>query len=335
MPAPVPGFDGAPACAAPPPAEPVQPAGPPVKPYNNSFSCFHDYDVDYCHAITQPSVVSVDFIWLWPTYTSNDVAFKTNAAIPGVGGPGEVDFNRTALFTPRVNLVLFPWDELGISGSWFFLHPSDQTIQFTNANPQVSITTPSLPLGGPSVTPAGFPNHMTIQNSFRLQVADLDVDGGICCGDAMGYVGVGVKYASISHGYNAATTLDGGTDLRGVAFGNNYTGVGPEICMNLTWPANSALQFFGKASGALLMGNRNEKLFVDETTSFERTNTSFIFMPAAEAEAGISLQVLTWQVHPVLKVSAIAQYWSQGGNSTDPQAGLFLWGVAATAGIEF
>jgi hypothetical protein len=389
---PPPGGPG-PACDPPPPQ-----SGPTTPPYNNAFACFYDYAVDVQSGCTPPSYVAVDLLVLRTAFNKNDQAFSTNGHFGGSGGPGDVNFsNSDWTFAPRVTLQIFPFDEWGIGASWYQFTPSDQRYNLANSNPNVTVTSARLPIGPRITSPqdfstissltgspftssvaAGSPDNLVFDNSFSMQVADLELLRFYQCGGAYGTIGFGARYAYISHSYSASrvnnanlsgtlgsfdpfdddgdAAFNGAKDFNQVFYGYNYSGIGPLLSVDMTWPMNSPLQIFGKVSGSVLMGSRRESVYnsFQQTVSLSdpddspepqqtfgssglthSTSYAFIFMPVAEAEVGVSLQLLAYRVHPILKVSGVAQYWYDGGNSTDPNAALFMFGVNATAGIEF
>src|SRR6185369_1709766 len=64
------------------------------------------------------SNVSFEGFTLRRRYSTPDIAFTTNVAIPGVGGPGEVDYSRPNQTMPGLNAHLFLTEEWGIGGSF-------------------------------------------------------------------------------------------------------------------------------------------------------------------------------------------------------------------------
>jgi hypothetical protein len=269
----------------------------------------------------------VDFLTLTPLYTRSDVAFKDSAK----GATSEVDFEGRYHVAPRIDLEIMPFDEWGISASWYLYDPPSQGTSFAESPTNVAY----------------------LQSQFNMQVADLELRRTLAIGDVSGNLGLGVQYLYFSHSYHVDRNASP-ADYDNLAYGYNFGGVGPIFSMEFVWPSNCPLQFFAKMNCALEMGTREERLFVNSSAEglandlnkvpvitsstapvSQTSQHSFLFLPTAEVEAGASLRAYWWDMHPVIKVSGIAQYWTSGGNSTNPISGLFLYGVSATVGVEF
>ena len=154
-----------------------------------------------------------------------------------------------------------------------------------------------------------------------------------------------------------ASRFDDGPDFDHFFYGYHYEGVGPKLALEGTWPPTGAVQFFAKVGGAVAFGGRKEVTTVSSTQngafhdhdgaeafadlvfsrslSFRAEHNTFVAIPMAEAEAGVSYAPTDWAVKPLIKVSIIAQYYDGGGSDLDPNAGIFLYGVNATAALQF
>lgn len=144
-------------------------------------------------------------------------------------------------------------------------------------------------------------------------------------------------------------------DRESLTFAHTFGGTGPKLGFDLGAPISSFARLYGRANGSVLMGNRKQVVFYDalqQVTITDRdqappgnlfyTRTvlpqrvalrnDFTVVPLGEAEAGLEI-VFGGRLFPVLKVGAFGQAWINGGNATNPNANLFLYGVNASLGF--
>jgi hypothetical protein len=144
----------------------------------------------------------------------------------------------------------------------------------------------------------------------------------------------------------------------------HFRGFGPKLGLGGAYPAAAPLQVYARAAGMLVMGQREESVtifsdqqgvFAGGATAAERAQfanggrliftrslnvtvgrSKFVTMPGGELEAGVTLHLgYGGTFDPVLRLGGIVQYWSQGGNSTNPNAGLLLFGGMGSVGLAF
>jgi hypothetical protein len=384
-----------------------------------------------------PSYVAVDFLYLKTHFSQQDLAL--NLKTPS--GSTNIYFEQPGYeFAPRLTIRIQPWDEFGISGSWFqfqtfnrglgafngsgantitsapfpyvpgtvtstitggapFGLPSTVTVPFNNfvqspARFYFLPLLPTVPINGSPATighfeyignaQAGFPDVLSFNTKFAFQTADLKFDRTWEVGDFRGTIGLGLQYLYFAHAYSAsrvnaggplatnydpfdsdrdldsvdpASRFDNGPDYDFFDYGYHFTGVGPKIAFEATWPPKGPLQFYAKAGGAVALGGRKETLTINsvqngafhdhdgaedfEDLAFSRTlnahivHNTFAAVPIAEAEAGVSYRFTDWYFKPFLQAAIIAQYYGGGGADLNPNATIFLYGVSATAGFEF
>ncbi len=143
-------------------------------------------------------------------------------------------------------------------------------------------------------------------------------------------------------------------------YGHNFGGVGPKFSLELGQDMGIAGRLFSKFHGSVLFGNREEVAFLtgqqraivsdidrnvvsdlifDQTvgsnTQAVYQNDSFTVIPVGEVEAGIEFRLGMGKFIPLVRLSGFAQAWINGGNATNPNANLYLYGANATVGIGF
>jgi hypothetical protein len=171
----------------------------------------------------------------------------------------------------------------------------------------------------------------------------------------------GLNAFTIPNGYDpfdddADATYQDLHDYKQIYYSTVFTGVGPSISFHMECPKETCFQFYIDTKAAAILGTRKETLYVNsrQTATFAETDelplpftefdnnlvshhssTLFACVPVAEVEAGISIRTGNGGLRPVVKVAGIAQYWWDAGNSTDPTANLFMYGVDASVGFQF
>jgi hypothetical protein len=152
---------------------------------------------------------------------------------------------------------------------------------------------------------AGFPDVMSFHSSFQMETADFFLSRSVELGHALGSVGFGLQYASITHTYQVDRVNSGGAlatrydpqdgdhdltpidplsefvdgpDFDHLRYENRYIGLGPKTNFTLNFPPTGSLQFFTKGGTALILGNRRETLAINSVQ-----NGTFV---NADARAG-------------------------------------------------
>src|SRR5262245_8722590 len=109
-------------------------------------------DYEPCEDVCKPvGSIFVDFLMLRRVTTQPDVAFTSNYVVPGVGGPGDVTFNRPNDLVPRFNLNVYLSDDWSINGSFYRLPSFRQVIGVTNTLESQQLLSAAIPFGPATV----------------------------------------------------------------------------------------------------------------------------------------------------------------------------------------
>ncbi|MGF1583620.1 MAG: hypothetical protein ACFCD0_30245 [Gemmataceae bacterium] len=166
-------------------------------------------------------------------------------------------------------------------------------------------------------------------------------------------------------GYDPFVNLDDDAQLNlaidrdEIFYGHNFGGVGPKFSVELGQDMGVVGRVFSKLHGTVLFGNRSEVAYlngqqqgiisdIDRNIPSDITynqniggpgaafeNNTFSVIPVGEVEAGVEFRLGIGKIIPLVRVAGFAQAWINGGNATNPNANLYLYGVNATVGFGF
>lgn len=145
-------------------------------------------------------------------------------------------------------------------------------------------------------------------------------------------------------------------DSEQLIYQHTFGGTGPKFSFELGKEITSFARLYSKWNGAILFGNRKETatyqarqqvqifdternppadIFYTQTIDPQTTvRNSFTVMPVGEVEAGIEI-AFGGRLFPVFKCGAFGQAWLGGGNATNPNANLLIYGINASLGLGF
>lgn len=156
--------------------------------------------------------------------------------------------------------------------------------------------------------------------------------------------------------------INSNQDRETVTYGHNFGGVGPKLSFEIGTEVTHWARLYAKANGSVLMGCRKETayyealqavnvtdvnlqggqqqsdLFYTRTVSPQvaASRNTFTVIPLTEVEAGVECAMgVGGKIFPVVRAGFFGQCWFNGGNATNPNANLFIYGFNASFGIGF
>jgi len=149
-------------------------------------------------------------------------------------------------------------------------------------------------------------------------------------------------------------------DSEYVNYGSTFGGAGPKFSLDIGTEISRFARLYAKGNASVLMGNRKEIAFYKAAQRVTITDVNlqlgqqqsdifynqifapqivaerniFTVIPVGEAEIGIEI-AMGGRLSPVFRAGAFGQAWINGGNPTNPNANLFIYGLNATLGIGF
>src|SRR5262249_36021939 len=139
---------------------------------------------------------------------------------------------------------------------------------------------------------------------------------------------VGIRYAHIAQGYNAAVVNANGSLGATILSGNNFNGAGPTAALETRRRlGTTGLFLYAKARGSVLFGTARksavEKPFAAAEAEEAQSRTHST-IPEGELEFGAGFQRATGIGNLFVKFGLVGQGWITAGNASDSSGSGFL-----------
>jgi Legionella pneumophila major outer membrane protein precursor len=294
--------------------------------------------------------------FLMPIFNTR-IAYNTTAG----GATTTTDFNHILDVGASGYVGYVGHTGWGVRAGFFHINGAT-SVNVSNADPTVTIPTPTGPLGIVSPSPALLNGIGVDQFKFTQRIAadiaDLEVVKEASCLDSTFLFTFGGRYARFVQSYSATRTNPGGSnggvttavDREDLDVSSYFQGWGPTASVDFVHPlGRCGLSVYGTVRGSFLWGTdrfaQNSHLtnttvpaggaavFTDTANSVASYETRYV--TGVEAEGGLQYGCRVGCCYVFMRAGATYQRWWDVGNPSTSSGSLSFIGGTARLGISY
>ena len=295
--------------------------------------------------------------FLMPIFNTRTAYNTTTAG----GATTTTDFNHIVDVGASGYVGYVCHDGWGVRAGFFHINGAT-SVNVSNGDPTVTISTPTGPLGIVSPSPAlaaGIgADQFAITQRLSADVADLEIVKEASCFDTSFLFTFGGRYARFVQSYSAVRTNQGGSngamttalDRENLDVSNSFQGWGPTVSVDVVHPICCwGLSAYGTARGSFLWGTdrfaQNYHL-VNNTvpaggaavfTDTSNSNAAYEsrYVTSVDTELGLQYGCRVGCCYLFMRAGATFQRWWDVGNPSTARNNLSFIGGTARIGISY